>query len=187
MRVKAALMDAVAMRRSLWRMAHEVLERGAGAKDLVLVGIPRRGPILAGRIAGMIEEIEGRRPEVLSVDPRPYRDDQERVELPREHRRLLVDRRVVLVDDVLFTGRTVRAAMEAVLRLGRPRVIELLVLVDRGHRELPIRADYVGKNVPTALREEVAVRVSEVDGVDEVLLIEENEAKAIPRGTSPDL
>jgi pyrimidine operon attenuation protein/uracil phosphoribosyltransferase len=182
MALKARLMDAEALRRSLWRMAHEILERGGGAEGLVLVGIPRRGPILAERLARMVQEIEGAAPPVLAVDPRPYRDDLERVEIAGVSEERLTGRRVVLVDDVLFTGRTVRAAMEAVLRLGRPRVVELLVVVDRGHRELPIRPDYVGKNVPTALREEVALHVVEIDGVDEVLLLEQNESTAVLGG-----
>jgi pyrimidine operon attenuation protein/uracil phosphoribosyltransferase len=185
-RVKARLMAEDAMRRSIRRMAHEILERGGGAEDLVLVGIERRGPALARRIAAVVAEVEGREPPVLAVDPRPFRDDLRLGEPPPPSRRL-EGKRVVLVDDVLFTGRTVRAGIEAVLRFGRPKSVELLVLVDRGHRELPIRPDYVGKNVPSARDEEVAVRLVEIDGVDEVLLVGHNgrERRGPARG-SPD-
>jgi pyrimidine operon attenuation protein/uracil phosphoribosyltransferase len=180
-------MDAQGLRRALWRMAHEIVERGAGAEGLLLVGIPRRGPVLARRLAAMIEEIEGMAPEVTSVDPGPYRDDRPGERRPPAPGDDVTGRRVLLVDDVLSTGRTVRAALDAVLARGRPARVELLVLVDRGHRELPIRPDYVGKNIPTGRHEEVLVHVAEVDGVDEVLLVRQNESTADDPGRRPDL
>lgn len=169
---KGQLMDAAAMRRSLTRMAHEVVERNKGLDGVVLVGILTRGALLAERMADKLVEIEGVRPPVHALDARPYRDDLER---PRQLQPVegldVHDKTVVLVDDVLYTGRTVRAAMEAVMASGRARRIELAVLVDRGHRELPIRPDFVGKNVPTARDEEIQVRMREVDGEDAVFIV----------------
>lgn len=170
-------MDAEGIRRALTRIAHEIVERGAGASDLVLIGIRRRGGPLAERLAALIGQFEADRVPLGLLDITLYRDDlTTRSEQPVVHgTEIPVDlrgRRVVLVDDVLYTGRTVRAAMDALIDLGRPRRIELAVLIDRGHRELPIRADYVGKNVPTSRREVVAVRLQEIDGVDEVVLLE---------------
>ncbi|MBX6352207.1 MAG: bifunctional pyr operon transcriptional regulator/uracil phosphoribosyltransferase PyrR [Thermoflavifilum sp.] len=169
---KGQLMDAAAMRRSLTRMAHEVVERNKGLDGVVLVGILTRGALLAERMADKLAEIEGVRPPVHALDARPYRDDLER---PRQLQPVegldVHDKTVVLVDDVLYTGRTVRAAMEAVMASGRARRIELAVLVDRGHRELPIRPDFVGKNVPTARDEEIQVRMREVDGEDAVFIV----------------
>ena len=161
--------------RALTRIAHEVLERTKGGRDVVLVGIPTRGVALAHRIAARIADVEGATVPVGSVDPTMYRDDLrlrgvralEVTSLPPEG---IDDRIVVLVDDVLFSGRTVRAALDALTDLGRPRAVQLAVLVDRGHRELPIRADYVGKNLPTSLRETVHVLLEEHDGRDGVLL-----------------
>ncbi|MDA8346002.1 MAG: bifunctional pyr operon transcriptional regulator/uracil phosphoribosyltransferase PyrR [Thermaerobacter sp.] len=161
------------MRRALWRMAHEILEQQGGAEDLVLVGIPSRGLPLAQRIARLIEQIEGIEPPVGQVDIGPYRDDGR-----AEHRQALptvvAGKSVVLCDDVLHTGRTVRAALDAIVDWGRPRRVSLLVLVDRGHRELPIRPDFVGKNVPTAREEHVFVHLTESDGVDEVVIERDN-------------
>lgn len=170
------------IRRALTRIAHEILERHSGADGLLLGGICTRGLPLATRIAERIREYEGKSVSVASLDVRPYRDD-----VPWELRSRLdpnslpVDingRRVVLVDDVLFTGRTARATLDALTDLGRPQQVQLAVLVDRGHRELPIRADYVGKNVPTAQGERVHVRLVEVDGKDEVLLTQSAEKVA---------
>ena len=161
------------MRRALYRMAHEILEQLGGAQDLVLVGIPRRGEPLAERIAGLIEEIEGTRPPVTRVEIGPYRDDRRGG--PEAAPGLPVGGKVVvLVDDVLHTGRTVRAALDAIVDWGRPQRVLLLVMVDRGHRELPIRADVVGKNVPTSAQERVFVRLRETDGLDEVVIERDN-------------
>jgi pyrimidine operon attenuation protein / uracil phosphoribosyltransferase len=160
--------------RALRRMAHEILERNKGAGDVVLMGIRTRGVPLAERLARAITEIEGEPVVAGSLDITLYRDDYASTgprPLGRTHFPGQIDGRVVvLVDDVLFTGRTVRAAMDAVVDVGRPRAVQLAVLVDRGHRELPIRADYVGKNLPTARDEEVRVHLRESDGADAVLL-----------------
>jgi len=158
----------------LRRLAHEIVEGAGGAQDLVLLGIPSRGVPLAERLADAIGGIEGTVPPVGGLDVTLYRDDLDlRGPLPLGATEVPVDvadRTVVLVDDVLYTGRTIRAALDAVSALGRPARVRLAVLVDRGHRELPIRADHVGKNLPTAPGERVVVRVDEVDGVDEVVV-----------------
>lgn len=172
---KALLMDADAMRRAFYRIAHEILEKNKGTEDLALVGIRRRGVPLAQRLAARIAQIEGIQVPVGMLDITLYRDDlSERSEWPQLQKTEIPfpvrGRRIVLVDDVLYTGRTVRAALDALLDLGRPQVIQLAVLIDRGHRELPIRADYVGKNVPTSRKEMVEVRVTEIDGEDSVAL-----------------
>jgi pyrimidine operon attenuation protein/uracil phosphoribosyltransferase len=176
---KTQLMDEQALQRALTRIAHEIIERNKGIDDLVLVGIRSRGIPLAERLARAIERIEGRAVLVGTLDITLHRDDldrlQERVTVhPTELPVSIVDKIVVLVDDVLFTGRTVRAALDALIELGRPRLIQLAVLVDRGHRELPIRADYVGRNVPTSRREQIAVRIKEIDGSDEVVILEQS-------------
>ena len=163
------------IRRALTRIAHEILERTHGGEEIVLLGIPTRGVYLARRLAARIGEFEGTPAPVGSLDVTLHRDDLrlrparalQRTEVPPGG----VDgRTVVLVDDVLFSGRTIRAALDALNDLGRPRAVQLAVLVDRGHRELPIRADYVGKNLPTAHREKVRVQLSETDGEDSVLV-----------------
>ncbi len=169
------LLDGDDIRRALTRIAHEIIERDKGAAGLVLVGIANRGDHLARRLASEIERIEGSRVPVGVLDITFYRDDiGMRAEAPEVHEtRIGVDitgRTVVLVDDVLFTGRTIRAAMDALTDFGRPSRIRLAVLVDRGHRELPIRADFVGKNVPTRRDDDVRVRVRELDGDDAVLI-----------------
>ncbi|BDG60691.1 bifunctional pyr operon transcriptional regulator/uracil phosphoribosyltransferase PyrR [Caldinitratiruptor microaerophilus] len=174
---KAHLMDADAIARALYRIAHEILERNKGTERLALVGIRRRGVPLARRLVARIREIEGQDVPVGVLDITLYRDDlTERSEWPQVERTEVPfpvrGRRIVLVDDVLYTGRTARAALDALLDLGRPESVQLAVLVDRGHRELPIRADYVGKNVPTSRRELVEVRLTEVDGEDGVYLFE---------------
>ena len=169
------VLTAAELARTVDRMAHELLEKTGGGADVVLLGIPTRGATLARRLAARVEAFEGVRLPTGSLDVTLYRDDLrlrspralEATELPDEG---LDGRRVVLVDDVLFSGRTVRAALDALGDLGRPRAVQLAVLVDRGHRELPIRADYVGKNIPTSLRETVHVLLTEHDGVDAVLL-----------------
>lgn len=170
------LLDADGIRRALTRIAHEILERNQGPEHLVLVGLRRRGVPLANRLAALIRQFEKTDVPVGELDITMYRDDLElrgtRPEMhPTSMPQDVTEKRVVLVDDVLYTGRTVRAALDAILDYGRPRVIQLAALVDRGHRELPIRPDYVGKNVPTAHDEEVAVRLEEIDGIDEVVLV----------------
>jgi pyrimidine operon attenuation protein/uracil phosphoribosyltransferase len=166
-----SLMDAADIARAVRRIAHEILERNRGASDLVLVGIHTRGIPLAERLAAALAEAEGPVP-VGEMENALYRDDLDRRPTTRVGAtRMPVpidDRVVVLVDDVLYTGRSVRAALDCLADLGRPRRVELAVLIDRGHREVPIRADYVGKNLPTSARERVAVRMVEVDGEDGV-------------------
>lgn len=159
--------------RALRRVAHEILERNKGPADLVLLGIPSRGVPLAHRLAAVIAEVEGVSVPVGSLDVTMHRDDLRRqptrTVTPTKIPASGVDGKVVvLVDDVLYSGRTIRAALEALTELGRPRAVRLAVLVDRGHRELPIRADYVGKNIPTSLREDVKVSLLETDGLDAV-------------------
>ena len=168
----ASIFGADDVRRALRRMAHEISERNGGASNVVILGIPTRGTPLARRMAALISEIEHTTVPVGTLDVTLYRDDYARTG-PRAIGRTdlpvaLDGRTVVLVDDVLFTGRTIRAAMDAAMDNGRPAAIQLAVLVDRGHRELPIRADYVGKNLPTGSDQTVRVRVTEIDGVDEV-------------------
>ncbi|MDI6824956.1 MAG: bifunctional pyr operon transcriptional regulator/uracil phosphoribosyltransferase PyrR [Bacillota bacterium] len=174
---KARIMDEEAMRRAITRIAHEILEKNKGIEGVVLVGIRRRGVPLAERLAAQIEAIEGRRVPVGSLDITLYRDDLTlRSDHPVVHRTevpfAVQGKKVVLVDDVLYTGRTVRAALDAIMDLGRPALIQLAVLVDRGHRELPIRADYVGKNVPTSRREIIHVKLRETDDEDAVIIEE---------------
>ncbi len=169
----ARLMEEGDIRRALTRIAHEILERNRGAEAIALVGIAARGDDLARRLAAEIERIEGATPPVGVLDITFYRDDiGMRAEAPEVHEtRIDFDvsgRTVVLVDDVLFTGRTIRSAMDALVDFGRPTAIQLAVLVDRGHRELPIRADFVGKNVPTRRDEQVRVALRELDGEDAV-------------------
>lgn len=175
---KARIMDEAAIQRTLRRMAHEIIEEEPELSDVVLVGIRRRGVPLAERLAGFVEEFTGVRVATGRLDITLYRDDLtlkseapevEGSELPPD----LTGRRIILVDDVLYTGRTIRAALDALVDQGRPRRIQLAVLVDRGHRELPIRADYVGKNVPTSRREVIECRLREIDGRDEVVIMEE--------------
>jgi pyrimidine operon attenuation protein/uracil phosphoribosyltransferase len=170
-------MDADRMSRALTRIAHEILERNRGLDEVALVGVRTRGVPIARRLAGLLREINGDHVPTGSLDITLYRDDLmrnavgpqpvvRRTEIPFS----IDDRRILLVDDVLYTGRTTRAALDALIDFGRPRSIQLVVLVDRGHRELPIKADYVGKNVPTSLRQSVQVRLQEIDGVDEILI-----------------
>ncbi|WP_063728878.1 bifunctional pyr operon transcriptional regulator/uracil phosphoribosyltransferase PyrR [Streptomyces sp. RTd22] len=173
-----SVLEAPDIARVLTRIAHEIVERAKGADDVVLLGIPTRGVFLARRLAARLEEITGRSAGELpvgSLDITMYRDDLRlrparalaRTDIPDDG---IDGRLVVLVDDVLFSGRTIRAALDALGDIGRPRAVQLAVLVDRGHRELPIRADYVGKNLPTSLRETVKVQLTEEDGRDSVLL-----------------
>ncbi|HEX2894698.1 MAG TPA: bifunctional pyr operon transcriptional regulator/uracil phosphoribosyltransferase PyrR [Marmoricola sp.] len=169
------VLDARDVSRALTRISHEILERNRGSADLVLLGIPTRGVHLARRIATKISEVEGVDVPVGSLDVTMYRDDLRMrparallpTEIPGEG---IDDKVVVLVDDVLYSGRTIRAALDAMNDIGRPRAVRLAVLVDRGHRDLPIRADFVGKNLPTSTSESVAVRVAEHDGEDSVTI-----------------
>lgn len=168
------IMDETAMRRALTRIAHEILEKNKGVENCMLIGIRTRGIFLAKRIAERIREIENVPVPVDEIDVTRYRDDVARLADggPPEAKAMAVqDKKLILCDDVLYTGRTVRAAMDAVMDLGRPQSIQLAVLVDRGHRELPIRPDYVGKNVPTSKAEEIQVSLAEVDGQDQVVIV----------------
>ena len=169
------VMDADRIGRSLARIAHEILERNRGLDDLVLVGIRTRGVPLAKRLAQAIQDIHHTEIPTGALDITLYRDDLMRTAVGAQPliRRTEIpfsidDKRILLVDDVLYTGRTIRAALDALIEFGRPKAIQLIVLVDRGHRELPIKADYVGKNVPTSLSQSIQVRLTEVDGRDEV-------------------
>jgi len=181
-REKARVMDADEVRRALRRIAHEITERHRDPSRVALVGIRTRGVHLSERLAAAIEAIEGLRPPTGTLDITHYRDDRQvRAAAPAPDVPVvqtpaipfaITEMHVVLVDDVLFTGRTVRAAMDALIDVGRPSSVQLAVLIDRGHRELPIRPDYVGKNVPTSAREHITVRLSEIDGRDEVVIEE---------------
>jgi pyrimidine operon attenuation protein / uracil phosphoribosyltransferase len=176
---KAVVLDEQAIGRALTRISHQIIEKNKGIEDCVLVGIRTRGIFIAERLAAKIKEIEGKPIPVGELDITLYRDDltkktenQEPLvkgsDIPVEMR----DKKVILVDDVLYTGRTVRAGLDAIMDLGRPSSIQLAVLVDRGHRELPIRADYVGKNIPTSSSEKVVVELLEVDKLDQVSIFE---------------
>ncbi len=169
---KAVILDADGVRRALTRIAFEIIEKNKGADHLLLAGIKTRGVYLAQRIAAKLGEVEGMAPPVLALDVTPWRDDKPRSSgsLPPLDPRI-ADATVILVDDVLYTGRTVRAAIEALAHSGRAGRIQLAVLVDRGHRELPIRPDYTGKNLPTSREERVSVRLTEVDGEDNVVIL----------------
>jgi len=169
------VMDADAMRRAITRIAHEVLERNKGTEALALIGIRSRGVHIADRIAAAVQAIEGVDVPRGIVDITLYRDDLSRGDQTPQVRGTEIlfgveGRKIVLIDDVLYTGRTIRAAMDALMDFGRPENIQLAVMIDRGHRELPIRADYVGKNLPTSRHQQVQVRIVEMDGVDDVVL-----------------
>ena len=177
--VRRRILTGDEIRRALLRVAHEITERNAGAESVVLVGMHTRGVPIAQRIAALVREFEGVEVPIGMLDIGLYRDDLAGGARPLMQRTDIPDiqgRRVVLVDDVLYTGRSIRAAMDALTDFGRPSQIQLAVLVDRGHRELPLRADYVGKNVPTSQHEEVDVRLTETDGTDEVLLSRKEDA-----------
>ncbi len=179
MNEKALIMDESGIMRAITRISHEIIEKNRGVEDLILIGIQRRGVPLAKMLANKIKEVEGREVPVGVLDITLYRDD---LSLLSEHPVIngtqidfpIGGKKVVLVDDVLFTGRTVRAAIDAIMDIARPKMIQLAILVDRGHRELPIRADYVGKNVPTSRNEIVHVKVQEIDHVNAVTISEMN-------------
>lgn len=183
MKEKARIMDDRAMTRAIHRIAHEIIEKNKGTKNVVMIGIQRRGVPIAKLLADHIKLVEGERPPTGMLDITFYRDD---LSLLAEHPVIngtdipfnITGRDIVLVDDVLFTGRTTRAAMDAIMEVGRANTIQLAVLIDRGHRELPIRADYVGKNVPTARSELIAVRIAPFDAEDAVVLLDMTEEEA---------
>lgn len=177
---KAQILDDKGMRRAMVRIAHEVIERNKGVENLVLIGIRRRGVPLAQRLAKFINDIEGTSVPVGILDITLYRDDLTTLaNQPQVHQTEvafpITGKKVVLVDDVLYTGRTVRAALDAIMDLGRPEVVQLAVLIDRGHKEIPIRADYVGKNVPTSRKEVISVRLTEIDQEERVVILEGTE------------
>jgi pyrimidine operon attenuation protein/uracil phosphoribosyltransferase len=176
---KARLLDQDGIRRSLTRIAHEILEKNKGVENLILVGIRRRGVPLAERLAEIIKQIEGVQVPVGKLDITLYRDDLTALsdypvvrgtDIPYD----VTNKIVIFVDDVLYTGRTIRAAMDALMDMGRPHLIQLAVLIDRGHRELPIRADYIGKNVPTSKKESIKVMLQEIDDEEGVVIVESN-------------
>ena len=177
MKQKAQLMDDKAIGRAITRISHEIIERNKGIEDVVLVGIKTRGVPIADRIGKKIQQIEGASVNTGEVDITLYRDDLKKIDVDpvingSNVQFSIDDKIVILVDDVLYTGRTVRSALDAIIDIGRPKAIQLAVLVDRGHRELPIRADYVGKNVPTSKGEIISVKLSEIDGEDSVTINE---------------
>lgn len=172
---KNVIMDADAMRRAIVRISHEIIENNKGVENVILVGIRTRGVPLAERLAKSIEAIEGQAVQTGSLDITLYRDDLSTLAYSPIVHGTEIDfditgKTIILVDDVLYTGRTIRAALDAIIDMGRPKAIQLAVMVDRGHRELPIRADYVGKNVPTSRKEAIEVTLSEMDEVDEVII-----------------
>ena len=170
------LLTSEDIRRALVRIAHEIIERNQGAKHLILVGMQTRGVPLAKRLAATIQSLEGDAIPVGSLDISLYRDDLSSLDLKPTVQRTdvpadVTDKQVILIDDVLYTGRSIRAAMDALIDLGRPKSIQLAVLIDRGHRELPIRADYIGKNIPTSKYEDIRVHVKEIDNKDEAVIL----------------
>ena len=172
---KTTVMEADDMRRAIQRIAHEIIERNKGIDDVILVGIRTRGVPIAQRLADAITESEGRAPKFGVLDITLYRDDLSTLQSQPIVRSTdilfdITDKIVVLVDDVLYTGRTVRSALDAIIDLGRPKMIQLAVLIDRGHRELPIAADFIGKSVPTSKSEIIAVRLNDIDGEDRVVI-----------------
>ncbi len=176
MDIKAKLIDEEGFNRTITRLAHEILERNKGSKNLVLVGMRTRGEFIGSRILQKIKDIDNSEPNFGVLDVTLYRDDfRTRLKQPEISVTNITfdvnDKDIILIDDVLYTGRTVRAALDALMDLGRPNSIQLCVLVDRGHRELPIKADFVGKNTPTSINEEVRVRIKETDGEDAVYLV----------------
>lgn len=177
MNIKAKVIDQDGLNRTVTRLAHEILERNRGCENVVLIGMRTRGEFLAQRIQKKIKEIDGKNLELGVLDATLYRDDF-RMRLKQPEISVtditfdLNEKDIVLIDDVLYTGRTVRAALDALMDLGRPNTIQFCVLVDRGHREMPIKADFVGKNIPTSINEEVKLKMKEVDGEDSVYLVD---------------
>ncbi len=177
MKIKAQIIDELGIQRTITRLAHEIIEKNKGVDNLVLLGMRTRGEFLANRLQKKIQEIDGKEIPTGVLDVTLYRDDfRTRIKQPEVSVSNITfdinDKDVVLVDDVLYTGRTARAALDAIMDYGRPKTVQLCVLVDRGHRELPIKADYVGKNIPTSINEEVKVKMKEIDEVDGVFLVD---------------
>lgn len=177
MEIKAKIIDEEGLERTVTRLAHEIIERNKGTENVVIIGMRTRGDFLAKRIHTKIEEIESKKVELGVLDTTLYRDDfRTKLKMPEVSVSDITfdinGKEVVIIDDVLYTGRTIRAALDALMDLGRPNTIQACVLVDRGHRELPIKADFVGKNIPTSINEEVQVRMKESDGEDAVYLVE---------------
>lgn len=178
MSLTAQIMDEKAVSRAITRICYEIVEKNRGSEGICIVGIFTRGAYLAQRIAGKISELEQRKIPIGYLDITPYRDDVSRDKPIQDRTQLdfdIQDKKVVLVDDVLYTGRSVRAAIDALMARGRPDKIQLAALIDRGHRELPLRPDFIGKNVPTSREEKVIVRLKETDGIDQVTIIKETE------------
>jgi pyrimidine operon attenuation protein/uracil phosphoribosyltransferase len=177
MNIKAIIIDQLGLNRTVTRLAHEILEQNKGSENIVLIGMRTRGEFLANRIQKKIEEIDGNKPTLGILDITLYRDDfRTRLKQPEvsvtDITFDITEKDVILIDDVLYTGRTTRAALDALMDLGRPSTIQFCVLVDRGHREMPIKADFVGKNIPTSVNEEVKLKMIEIDDEDAVYLIE---------------
>ena len=181
-KIKAKVLDGDGIKRALQRMSHEIIEKNQGVKNLAVIGIRSRGAYLGERIAANLEKIEGQKVPVGAIDITLYRDDLTEVAEQPVVRATDIDfditgKKIVLVDDVLFSGRTVRCALDELIDFGRPANIQLAVLIDRGHREFPIRPDYVGKNIPTGKEESVEVRIKETDDVEEVVVLEKTKEK----------
>ncbi len=179
MDIKANIIDTLGMDRTITRLSHEIIEHNKGSENIVLLGMRTRGEFLAKRIQAKINLIDGKNPDLGILDATLYRDDfRTRLKQPEiSVTNISVDlteKDIILIDDVLYTGRTVRAALDAIMDLGRPSTIQFCVLVDRGHKEMPITADYVGKNIPTSINEEVKVKMTEIDDEDAVYLVENN-------------
>ena len=177
MNIKAKIIDEMGLSRTITRLSHEILERNKGSENIILIGMRTRGEFLAKRIQNKIKEIDGNSPTLGILDATLYRDDfRTRLKQPEvsvtDITFDITEKDVILIDDVLYTGRTTRAALDALMDLGRPSSIQFCVLVDRGHREMPIKADFIGKNIPTSLNEEVKVKMQEIDDEDAVYLIE---------------
>ncbi len=177
MEVKATIINTVGLDRTITRLAHEILEHNGGSDNIVLIGMRTRGEFLAKRIQQKIKNIDGLEPELGILDVTLYRDDfRTRLKQPEvsvtDISFDITEKDIILIDDVLYTGRTVRSALDAIMDLGRPNTVQFCVLVDRGHREMPIAADYVGKNIPTSINEEVKLKMTEIDNEDAVYLVE---------------
>ncbi len=177
MDIKATIIDTVGLARTITRLSHEILEHNGGSENIVLIGMRTRGEFLAKRIQQKIKDIDGQEPELGILDVTLYRDDfRTRLKQPEvsvtDISFDITEKDIILIDDVLYTGRTVRSALDAIMDLGRPNTVQFCVLVDRGHREMPIAADYVGKNIPTSINEEVKLKMTEIDNEDAVYLVE---------------
>lgn len=177
MKIKAKIIDEEGLKRTITRLSHEIIERNKGSANIKLVGMRTRGEFLANRIQKKIEEIDNSKPELGILDATLYRDDfRTRLKQPEvsvtDITFDITDKDIILIDDVLYTGRTARASLDAIMDLGRPSTIQFCVLVDRGHREMPIKADFVGKNIPTSIHEEIKVKLKEIDDEDAVYLVE---------------